>query len=90
VKPRPRDTIPPPDLFHRYAALAFWRNLEGSKAYRIVTQSMGERQQQAMPEPAGTIVPAPVTDNAAAKETRGPAPTFATPLQHTPEQMSES
>ncbi|MCP4304329.1 MAG: hypothetical protein GY788_05515 [bacterium] len=57
VKPRPRETILPPDLFQRYAALAFWHNLEGSKAYRIVTQPTGEKQQQAMPQPAKTIAP---------------------------------
>ena len=60
VKPRPRQTILPPDLFQRYAALAFWRNLEGSKAYRIVIQETGGIQQQAMPTPAQTIVPQPV------------------------------
>lgn len=57
VKPRPRATILPPDLFQRYASLAFWRNLEGSRAYRIVTREAGGNQQQAMPAPAGTIVP---------------------------------
>jgi sulfotransferase len=62
VKPRPRTTILPPDLFQRYAALAFWRNLEGSKAYRIVFKETGGQQQQAMPTPAQTIVPATGAD----------------------------
>ncbi|MFC3612520.1 sulfotransferase family protein [Lutimaribacter marinistellae] len=36
VAPRPRDTILPPDLFEKYANLAFWRDLPNSKAFRIV------------------------------------------------------
>ena len=68
VKPRPRQTILPPDLFQRYAALAFWRNLEGSKAYRIVTRESADKQQQAMPEPAHTIVPEPAVTGANRKE----------------------
>ena len=57
VKPRPRSTILPPDLFQRYAALSFWRDLEGSKAYRIVAKHEAGQQREAMPEPARTIVP---------------------------------
>jgi sulfotransferase len=38
VEPRPRQTILPPDLFEKFAQLSFWRDLSGSKAYRIVTQ----------------------------------------------------
>lgn len=56
VKPRPRDTILPPDLFQRYSQLAFWRDLKGSKAYRIVAQQDGEPQQESIPEPGGGIV----------------------------------
>ena len=56
VKPRPRATILPPDLFQRYSALAFWRDLEGSRAFRIVTQEKAGDQRQAMPAPAETIV----------------------------------
>ena len=38
VKPRPRQTILPPDLFDRYANMAFWRDLADSRAFRIVQQ----------------------------------------------------
>jgi len=38
VKPRPRRTILPPDLFKRYANMAFWRDLTDSRAFRIVQQ----------------------------------------------------
>ena len=38
VEPRPRRTILPPDLFQRYASMAFWRELKNCKAYRIVSQ----------------------------------------------------
>ncbi|MGF1502579.1 MAG: sulfotransferase [Paracoccaceae bacterium] len=38
VRPRPRETILPPDLFQRYANMAFWRDLDDSRAYRIVVQ----------------------------------------------------
>jgi sulfotransferase len=50
VEPRNRQTILPPDLFQRYAKLAFWRDLQNSNAYRIVAQG-GEQQATAMPEP---------------------------------------
>jgi len=49
VKPRPRETILPPDLFERYAKIAFWRNLPNSKAFRIVAQQSDQAQQQTMP-----------------------------------------
>ena len=40
VKPRPRQTILPPDLFQKYAQLAFWRELQDSKAFRITSQAV--------------------------------------------------
>ncbi|MEM7766869.1 MAG: sulfotransferase [Pseudomonadota bacterium] len=49
VAPQTRQTILPPDLFEKYANLAFWRSLEGSKAFRIVAQSDGESQKTTMP-----------------------------------------
>ncbi len=36
VEPRPRETILPPDLFERYANMAFWRELSDSKVFRII------------------------------------------------------
>jgi sulfotransferase len=42
VEPRPRETILPPDLFDRYSNMAFWRNLQNCKAYRIVQQQSPE------------------------------------------------
>ncbi len=47
VEPRSRQTILPPDLFERYSKLAFWRDLQKSKAYRIVAQG-GEAQSTAI------------------------------------------
>ncbi|MCB2048883.1 MAG: hypothetical protein KDE32_11750 [Novosphingobium sp.] len=38
VEPRPRETILPPDLFERYSNMAFWRDLQNCKAYRLVQQ----------------------------------------------------
>ena len=61
VKPRPRATILPPDLFRRYGQLAFWRDLKDSKAYRIVTQGSAETQRETMPEPAPAITPEAAT-----------------------------
>jgi sulfotransferase len=57
VQARPRKTILPPDLFQRYAQLAFWRDLKDSKAFRIVSQGTAERQRETMPEPAAAIAP---------------------------------
>ena len=54
VEPRSRPTILPPDLFERYSKLAFWRDLQKSKAYRIVAQG-GEQQDATMPEPKQKI-----------------------------------
>ena len=51
VKPRPRQTVLPPDLFEKYSKLAFWRDLPNSRAFRIVAQGgEGEGQRQTMPE----------------------------------------
>lgn len=49
VGPRPRETILPPDLFERYARLAFWRDLPNSRAFRIVEQKHEAGQSHAMP-----------------------------------------
>ncbi len=46
VAPRPRQTILPPDLFQKYAQLAFWRDLQDSKAFRITSQAAGSQPQQ--------------------------------------------
>ncbi len=35
VSPQKRQTILPPDLFKRFSNMAFWRELEGSRAFRI-------------------------------------------------------
>lgn len=50
VEPRARQTILPPDLFERYAKLAFWRDMPQSKVFRIVEKPDGS-QQSAMPQP---------------------------------------
>lgn len=55
VEPRTRQTILPPDLFERYANLSFWRDLQKSKAYRIVAQEPEKQQATAMPEPTQKI-----------------------------------
>jgi sulfotransferase len=57
VKAQARQTILPPDLFKRYAQLAFWRDLKDSKAFRIVRQASAEKQSETMPEPAPAITP---------------------------------
>lgn len=36
VEPQARNTILPPDLFEKFAALSFWNDLPQSKAFRIV------------------------------------------------------
>ena len=41
VEPRPRQTVLPPDLFKKYAGMAFWRDLPDSKAFRIVPKASG-------------------------------------------------
>ena len=55
VKPRPRQTILPPDLFERYANLAFWRDLPNSNAFRIVAQQPADTPQETMPEGPETL-----------------------------------
>jgi len=56
VEPRPRKTVLPPDLFERYAKIAFWRNMPGSAAYKIVAQAEeGENPQETMPEPTQKV-----------------------------------
>jgi sulfotransferase len=55
VKAQARETILPPDLFKRYAQLAFWRDLKDSKAFRIVRQASAEKQSETMPEPAPAL-----------------------------------
>lgn len=55
VEPRPRKTVLPPDLFERYAQIAFWRNMPGSEAFKIVAQQPeNEELQQTMPAPRQT------------------------------------
>lgn len=55
VSARPRQTVLPPDLFKRYSNMAFWRDLEGSKAFRIVVQQEDGAAPQATEMPqAGT------------------------------------
>jgi sulfotransferase len=43
VEWRPRRTVLPPDLFGKYAGLAFWRDPKGSAAWRI-TAEQGDRE----------------------------------------------
>jgi sulfotransferase len=38
VAPEPRKTILPPDVFEKYAKLAFWRDLKNCAAFRIVAK----------------------------------------------------
>lgn len=47
VAPRLRDTVLPPDLFKKYAKLAFWRDLPSSKAFRITPKS-GDMNSESM------------------------------------------
>ncbi|MEK0083026.1 sulfotransferase family protein [Benzoatithermus flavus] len=42
VEFRPRRTVLPPDLFEKYAGLAFWRDPKGSAAWRITVQAGAE------------------------------------------------
>jgi len=52
VAPRPRTTVLPPDLFERYGKLSFWRDMPGSKAFKIVAKNKNnERQESKMPSP---------------------------------------
>jgi sulfotransferase len=43
VEHRARRTVLPPDLFERFSGMAFWRELEGSKAHIIAAQQPRER-----------------------------------------------
>lgn len=36
VKPMPRDTVLPPELFEKYNNMTFWRDLKSSKAFTLV------------------------------------------------------
>lgn len=53
VEARARETILPPDLFDKYARLAFWRDLPKSRAFRIVAQAPAEPQDATMPGGGG-------------------------------------
>lgn len=53
VKPMARSTILPPDLFQKYANLAFWRELGDSRAFRIVTQRSAAEAAPAQTLPTG-------------------------------------
>ncbi len=56
VEPRPRSTVLPPDLFERYSKLAFWREMPGSAAFKIVAKAASNETQQAtMPTPIQNI-----------------------------------
>ncbi len=39
VAPQPRQTILPPDVFEKFASLAFWHDLRNCRAFRIVAQA---------------------------------------------------
>ncbi|WP_406645898.1 sulfotransferase [Aliisedimentitalea scapharcae] len=57
VKPRPRETILPPDLFERYSQQAFWQDLQKSSAFRIVSNPPENREPSAdTRRKAGTAV----------------------------------
>lgn len=45
VEWKPRRTILPPDIFERFAALAFWHDLSGTKAHKIVQADAGSANQ---------------------------------------------
>ena len=50
-RPAPK-TILPPDLFQRYANIAFWQKMPGSAAFKIVPKTPdAETQGETMPEP---------------------------------------
>ncbi len=50
VAPRQREPILPPDLFDKYARLAFWRDLPNSRAFRIVSNAAPGTQADSLPE----------------------------------------
>lgn len=56
VAPRPRKTILPPDLFQRYANIAFWQQMPGSAAFKIVQKMPeAEAQGETMPTPTQKV-----------------------------------
>ncbi|ODN70129.1 sulfotransferase family protein [Methylobrevis pamukkalensis] len=55
VAPRPRKTVLPPDLFQRYANIAFWQKMPGSAAYKIVPKGEDEGPSEVMPAAATRI-----------------------------------
>jgi sulfotransferase len=56
VEPRPRKTILPPDLFQRYANIAFWQKMPGSAAFKIVQKTPeSDFQESSMPKPQQPI-----------------------------------
>ncbi|MGF1446568.1 MAG: sulfotransferase [Pikeienuella sp.] len=56
VEPKPRRTILPPDLFRKYANLAFWNDLSDSRAFRIVAQLPADAEpSESLPEPTAPI-----------------------------------
>ncbi|MEH6790809.1 sulfotransferase family protein [Parasphingorhabdus sp.] len=57
VEPAPRETILPPDLFERFSNMAFWRDLKGSKAFRIVSQPNATEQSGQTPQAATNSLP---------------------------------
>lgn len=61
VEPTSRQTILPPDLFERFSNMAFWRDLKGSKAFRIVSATNAGSQSGQMPA-ANTPMPQTATE----------------------------
>jgi sulfotransferase len=57
VEPAPRPTILPPDLFERYSTMAFWRDLKGSKAFRLIAQPHSAEPSGARSKALPTPVP---------------------------------
>ncbi len=55
VAPRPRQTILPPDLFQKFSNMAFWRDLQNCKAYRIVAQPTQPQGQTTVLPGSGSI-----------------------------------
>jgi sulfotransferase len=53
VEWRPRRTVLPPDLFAKYAGLAFWRDPKGSAAWRITSQERDAGAGVGPPSPPG-------------------------------------
>jgi sulfotransferase len=68
----PRRSVLPPDLFEKYAGLAFWRDPKGSAAWRITVQPDAGGSAAAVPRPAGGA-PKPQADPNALPGATGPA-----------------